>query len=596
VAALHVPVGAERILLMATHTHLGPSHYFGVTNYVGPFSSRLTGFDPHLLAFLADRIARAIQQAYAHARPARLGWSQGPVTEPLTRNRDPHPFLQNDYAPAWLASRIASNPAHPEEGAVDPTLSVLRIDQLEEHGARYLPQGVFAVLGMHPTAVSNTSDLYSADVFGYATRELQGRVKAEDAAALPNFVAGIANGIEGDVMPARSVTGLREARRFGHRMAEQIMARWRALGLHTDQFTNNAVVRVAYRELLLPGARTASGAVLCERPELGTPAGGGANDHPTLLRLFPQYNPGATSNQTHTCGHPKLPILMPFGEARAGSAFPGVAPISLVQIGTHLLVALPAEVTTMTGIRIREAVADELALPMVPSDAASEPSLNVGRSVVVVGLTNEYLQYVATPEEYALQYYEGASTLYGPNTARFLRDHAVCLARWLGNDKADACRLEQAKVNVLRSIHRPKLTDAELMSGTPGPAAAPHALGVASLDTTRDALLSVSVKFVGPAPDEVRSHEDLWVEVREANGSAEVLMDDDRGSTVSTEWQPYSQDARGWTARWIPDLPRSRAACGRWFFFIVGNQHGKQRSAPFQLDCSRLSTLSEVWP
>jgi len=36
--------------------------------------------------------------------------------------------------------------------------------------------------------------------------------------------------------------------------------------------------------------------------------------------------------------------------------------------------------------------------------------------VVIAGLANGYSQYVTTPEEYSIQRYEGASTLFGPNT------------------------------------------------------------------------------------------------------------------------------------------------------------------------------------
>ena len=44
--------------------------------------------------------------------------------------------------------------------------------------------------------------------------------------------------------------------------------------------------------------------------------------------------------------------------------------------------------------------------------------------VIVTGLANGYAGYVTTPEEYAAQRYEGASTLYGQNT---LGAYAQCL-------------------------------------------------------------------------------------------------------------------------------------------------------------------------
>jgi neutral ceramidase len=36
--------------------------------------------------------------------------------------------------------------------------------------------------------------------------------------------------------------------------------------------------------------------------------------------------------------------------------------------------------------------------------------------LVVAGLTNTYASYIATYEEYAVQRYEGASTVFGPHT------------------------------------------------------------------------------------------------------------------------------------------------------------------------------------
>jgi neutral ceramidase len=259
-----------------------------------------------------------------------------------------------------------------------------------------------------------------------------------------------------------------------------------------------------------------------------------------------------------------------------------------VALGDHVLVALPAEVTTMSGVRIREALADALNLPM------PDASGNVGRGVVVVGLTNEYLQYVATPEEYTLQFYEGASTLYGPNTTRMLRDHVQCLGRALVGGDADACRLQQPKVNVLTKWRHPELDDAELLQAEPEAARAPHSLGAPETEVTRDGLLAVSVAFVGPEPDSVRERKDLWVELRREAG--EALVDDDRGVSVLTEWKPYTYEGVGWTATWIPEIPRVRAECDQRFYFVIGNGAGQVRSSSFAVDCSKLTDLSAVWP
>jgi neutral ceramidase len=50
-----------------------------------------------------------------------------------------------------------------------------------------------------------------------------------------------------------------------------------------------------------------------------------------------------------------------------------------------------------------------------------------------MGLANGYLQYVTTASEYAAQYYEGASTLYGPASAGFFTDRLALLASALAS-------------------------------------------------------------------------------------------------------------------------------------------------------------------
>ena len=59
---------------------------------------------------------------------------------------------------------------------------------------------------------------------------------------------------------------------------------------------------------------------------------------------------------------------------------------------------MPAELTTVAGIRLKKTV------------RRLRPNLS---DLQIVGLANEYLCYITTPEEYAKQDYEGAATLYG---------------------------------------------------------------------------------------------------------------------------------------------------------------------------------------
>ncbi|KAI6671029.1 hypothetical protein NL676_005914 [Syzygium grande] len=115
-----------------------------------------------------------------------------------------------------------------------------------------------------------------------------------------------------------------------------------------------------------------------------------------------------TPNQTQVdCQHPK-PILLDTGEMKQPYDWaPSILPIQMFRIGQLVILSVPGEFTTMAGRRLREAVRTVLT-----SKGKGQGDVHV----VIAGLTNTYSQYVTTFEEYQIQRYEGASTLYGPHT------------------------------------------------------------------------------------------------------------------------------------------------------------------------------------
>lgn len=70
----------------------------------------------------------------------------------------------------------------------------------------------------------------------------------------------------------------------------------------------------------------------------------------------------------------------------------------------------------MAGRRLRDAVRKKLI-----SDGITGSDVHV----VIGGLANTYSHYVTTPEEYAVQRYEGASTLYGPRMYNLRRTRSL---------------------------------------------------------------------------------------------------------------------------------------------------------------------------
>jgi hypothetical protein len=81
-----------------------------------------------------------------------------------------------------------------------------------------------------------------------------------------------------------------------------------------------------------------------------------------------------------------------FGPPRV---FMSELPLQFIRIGTFAVAAFPAELSTATGVMVRS-------------------QLSGVSPLVIVGLANEYTNYVTTPDEYGAQDYMAASTLWGP--------------------------------------------------------------------------------------------------------------------------------------------------------------------------------------
>lgn len=647
-----IPLGADRIILMATHTHAGPAHYFGARQYGGTFSTRAPGFDPRVLSFLADRIAAAVRAAYEQRAPAKVGWAfDREAGAGIVHNRSFTAFAANRELPPCLFERVCpacmiespSDPSQPEsvcrtrqreyvkdhrdelkcaaisppaeagrslvDVAADLVLSVLRIDAvLPDGGSR--PMGGFAVFGVHNTGIPNTNDVYHSDIFGYALRraelELNPRLAAPDtaspgAAAPPPLIAprvllGIAAGLQGDISPAVGYQSISETRRLGYLLGDRIARAFRsAAGAMGD-----ATIERAYRELVLPGSlaeepndfyrkneppacaglgwdatigpRTSR---LCPGPEIGTAAAGGAEDGPTRLRIFPQMSEGAVAklpDGVPPCHGRKLPVRAPTGLFGSdGLDFPSMAPISLVRIGHGLLAAAPFELTTVTGTRIRDRLTRFLA------ERKTSEAID---GVILVGLANNYLQYAATSDEYNLQHYEGASTLYGPETARFLGNHFLCLADSLYGDHADS-RCNLAQPHAINTVH-PVLSNPQQISRMPEVTEStddPVQLIDEEIRPTRiDLWPTWTVRFRGTRPGAGLMRNHLTVRILEAGTGR--LLDDDDGTGIEVRFDETAEDEQTWMARWTP----RGAHCTERAYFVIGSTTSVV-SKPFQLGC-----------
>ena len=613
-----VPLGADRILLMATHTHAGPAHYFGAKQYSSTFSSRAPGFDPKVLEFLADRIATAVSLAYKSRVRAKLSWRIDSMGgDGLVKNRSFEAFVLNRSLPACLKERvspeaIAKHGVSAAVAATDKTLSVLRIDRVLEDGSgapTTRPLGVLVVFGIHNTAIPNTNDVYHSDIFGFALRGAEALLnkaqeerdkEAQRAGQLPanepkpaRILVGLANGIQGDVSPTIGYRGIGEARRLGDELSLRIVRAFdddkpsvRSPCDRYDVIDGQEDLARVYRELYLPNALAldvthAKGGAprqvqLCKGPEIGSAAAGGAEDGPTRFRIFPEMNEGARALVERPCQGRKLPVRQPPGVEFAddGIDFPNVAPIELVRLGGVTIAAAPFEMTTVVGIRIREQL-----------ERALTEALKAEHRVVVVGLTNSYLQYVATASEYAQQNYEGASTLYGPATEAFLTWHFLCLARSLSGDTSGdaACRMGQGRE--LNKVYEMKYEPDEV-SRMPAPVDdTDNHIELTDLpvkQTKQDLWPAWLVRFRSPPPGSTTLRERQRVRIVD-DKSGEVI-DDDTGTSIEVRYDLAAKDNRTWLARWVPRFGPRNPACRRWVHFELESSK-RLVSASFQVAC-----------
>jgi neutral ceramidase len=601
-----IPIGPEGLFLMARHTHAGPAHYFAARRYSGTLSSIAPGFDPAVVDFLADRIADKISQAFHNLTPACLSWASRDLTG-LSFNRSHVPFLANQREPVAPGQRDIQLTAHQAEqpsagasaqptgaeAAVDPQLTVLRIARRQElqscEGAQL--RGVLAIYGVHPTAVPNTNELYHGDLFGFAVRTAEGGLAASSQreafareSAPPedennHVIVGLANGVEGDVSPKLSTQSFLTARHIGRQLGEAIARLGRAqLGdteeqqasasgptpaldnLHITTSQARGPLQLAARDLHFPGAAVGPNTDqhLCNTAELGIAAGGGAQDGPTRLRTLREANAGYRLERPYGCHGYKLSL-------RSGSPqrsdFPEIAPIGLVQIAQGLIASAPAELTTIAGQRIRSQILQHLAQPP--------------ESIALTGLTNEYLQYITTREEYDFQYYEAASNLYGPHTLSFVANQFGELATLLHNP-TDPARIQLTDFTPKPgpTVHR--MPPTQVPAPEPMPAPVPPPVGQCIRDAAPGAEIWINALPLSVSAD--RQH--FSVQVLSAEPTGDQLVDDDRGASLEVR-----ELADKWRIRWIPDLaPGTDPRCGKPFKLAVRGVR-ELTTEPFTLRC-----------
>lgn len=401
-------IAPQNLVLAANHTHAAPGQYFG-NDFYNLYASNAGGFDQRWFDFLSGQIEGAIVQARAQLRPAKVAVGQTDIWG-QTRNRSLEPYLNNPE----VADKDAS-PARVFE-AINPTLTLVRID-LQDADGQYRPRGAFSSFSIHGTGIGSDTGFYHADVWAYIANELAWRVQQHyELADKP--LMGAFEATHGDVAPNEKPgqLGFAEARRVGRNIGGQAFTLFRQLDdkLHADVPLHSALREVDVLQQPRIGAIS-----LCQ-PAVGAALAAGASEHRSpLIWWLPFIHPGQPKTwfaddcqgAKHWLGTSWLqPLILP------PQAFPHRLLIQTLQIDNSYWAMLPFEVTVISGQQIARQMQQGLA-------AAGRPAA----SVIVSSVANGYTGYATTPSEYALQYYEGGHTLYGPQTVPFLAAHSARL-------------------------------------------------------------------------------------------------------------------------------------------------------------------------
>jgi neutral ceramidase len=295
--------------------------------------------------------------------------------------------------------------------------------------------------------------------------------------------------------------------RLGDTLTRRAVALFRSLG---DSLSSDIPHVVAYRTLDLRRDSTAIG--ICGTPMIGTSATAGADDGRSrfyksklvgLVRVGIEEGGSAISQNPTSCQREKRTFLSVFVRKHG---LPEYAQVTVARIGDHYLGAVPLEPTTMAGAEMQRAI----------GDSAGLDRNEARRRVTIVALANGFLQYAATRAEYAVQGYEGGSTLFGPNESQAFAEQLGRLAKAIEEARGSSPANEIGPI-----IGYPgESTHVAPRDSLPGPAPAPAAHWIAC---GGDTLIG---RWTGVYPSQLRLDRGPTLSIERPDGSV-VVQDDD---------------------------------------------------------------------
>ena len=428
------------VAIIGTHSHSGPGAWL---NYLLPqITSK--GFNMQSYQAIVDGTVLSIQRAHESLRPGFLRVASTTVKD-ANINRSLYAYLVN---PAKERAKYADD--------VDKELTLLRF----RDAASGKDMGVLTWFPVHGTSMLGNNTLITGDNKGVAATMFEKSVRGSEATT-SDFVAGFSQANVGDTSPnvlgaycedgsgrmcsfnsslcggktepchgrgpffREKDEGASSCYEIGRRQFVRAKSLFDQMDEAGTPIQGNSVKSFhTFRDLSSYTFVHPNGSSVSTCPAaLGYSFAAGTTDGPGAFD-FKQNNPGEPnanpfwavvrsglkepSEEQKACHFPK-PILLDVGEiSKPYQWTPNIVDVQLLRVGQLIVIVSPGEATTMSGRRWREAIASTANSVFLTGE--EEPI------VVLGGPANSYTHYIATEEEYAIQRYEGASTLYGPHT------------------------------------------------------------------------------------------------------------------------------------------------------------------------------------
>ena len=454
----------HNLAITGTHSHSGPGAWMNYLLLQIP--SR--GFDQQSHQAIVDGALLSIQRAHGSLTPGRLTFDSIDL-ENANVNRSPFSY---DANPEGEKARYSDN--------VDKTMTLLRFDRESDNKTT----AILTFFPVHGTSMYNNNTLVTGDNKGVAAWLFE-RSTQDDNRFADGFVAGFSQSNVGDTSPnvlgAWCEDGSGERCRYEDSTCGGKMEHCRARGPFFREKDNGAkscfeigrlqfaAAKEAYDRMDVDTTRivgssqvgafhvyqdlsnytfqspfNSSTLATCSAA-LGFSFAAGTTDGPGQFDFTQNTSGPADTNplwyvarafihqpseEQKACQAAKNVLLDVGSITKPYPWDPNIVDIQLLRVGQLVIIVSTSEATTMSGRRWKEMVAN-----------SAKDILSISNPLVVLGApSNSYAHYVSTEEEYGVQRYEGASTLYGPNTLAAYVNLTLTYLPYLG-DSSQVSRL-----------------------------------------------------------------------------------------------------------------------------------------------------------